>query len=466
MQHRAMSRAIPMWARSLALAACVPATAHADSPSPWTGGPPPAPAEPAASDPFAFADFTWLTGNPRTTESPLGNDVFTAEIRVDTQYLYSFNHPEDDTISGSSESFRANEIQLNQIGVGGDFHYKGARARLMTQLGLLSTGTPRNDASVERGQYDLADAYRAVSEAYGGYHLDALHGINLDAGIFVSYIGMYSFYQFDNWAYQPSYVSEFTPWYFEGARVQIFLTDKLKIEPWLINGWQSYGRFDHLPGFGGQVLYRPTGAWSLTSNNYMGADTVDNPGRIRIHTDDSVQYKAYDAPNAWLDKLALAFVVDAGCETGGGVHCGVGNGVTPSQFFVGFAAYARAWFAKDHFALTFGGGAVNNPGRYLVLLPPINGATAVSGTPYFPVAPGEEFAAWDTSLTFDYMPIQFVTFRLEGNHRAADVPYFSGPGGVTPPGGNQGDPGSYVPGWAPDLVKTETRVTIALLVKL
>jgi hypothetical protein len=46
------------------------------------------------------------------------------------------------------------------------------------------------------------------------------------------------------------------------------------------------------------------------------------------------------------------------------------------------------------------------------------------------------------------------------------VPYFSGPGGVTPPGGNQGDPGSYVPGWAPDLVKTETRVTIALLVKL
>ncbi|HJZ76702.1 MAG TPA: hypothetical protein VKE51_33435, partial [Vicinamibacterales bacterium] len=28
-------------------------------------------------DPFAFADFTWLSGNPRTKESPLDSKVFT-----------------------------------------------------------------------------------------------------------------------------------------------------------------------------------------------------------------------------------------------------------------------------------------------------------------------------------------------------------------------------------------------------
>jgi len=32
--------------------------------------------------------------------------------------------------------------------------------------------------------------------------------------------------------------------------------------------------------------------------------------------------------------------------------------------------------------------------------------------------------------------------------------------------GNQGAPGSVVPGWAPDMVKTEPRATLALLVKL
>src|SRR4051812_34109592 len=116
--------------------------------------------------------------------------------------------------------------------------------------------------------------------------------------------------------------------------------------------------------------------------------------------------------------------------------------------------------------ITLGGGQITNPGRYLVLLPPINGATAFSGTPYFTAAPGDKFKAWDGSATFDYMPSQFTTFRLEVNHRAANVPYFSGPGGVTPAGGNSGLPGSFVSGLTPDLRKIENRLTFAVLVKL
>jgi hypothetical protein len=91
--------------------------------------------------------------------------------------------------------------------------YDNVRARVMTQFGLHSETTPRNDASPARGQWDLADAYRYLSEAYGGYHIDALHGINIDGGIFMSYIGLFSYYNFDNWAYQPSYVSSNTPWF-------------------------------------------------------------------------------------------------------------------------------------------------------------------------------------------------------------------------------------------------------------
>ena len=101
-----------------------------------------------------------------------------------------------------------------------------------------------------------------------------------------------------------------------------------------------------------------------------------------------------------------------------------------------------------------------------MLLPPINGATAFSGTPYFTENPGDQFKAWDTSLTFDYMPNQFITFRVEVNHREANVPYFVGAGGVTPLGGNQGAPGSVVPDWTPDLRKTETRLNFAMLVKM
>src|SRR4029077_10464835 len=182
------------------------------------------------AEPFAFADWTWLTGNPRTKEAAFDSKFFTPEIRADVEYTYDFNHPKDDTIGGSSEIFRSNEIGLTHLGIGGDFHYDHVRARVLSQIGLYSTATPRNDASPARGQWDLANAYRYVNEAYGGYHFDALHGINVDAGIFLSYVGLFSFYNFDNWAYQPSYVSSNTPWFFTGMRIQVFPTEKLKIE--------------------------------------------------------------------------------------------------------------------------------------------------------------------------------------------------------------------------------------------
>ena len=432
-----------------------------------------------ATEPFAFADFTWLTGNARTKESPMDTKFFTPEIRADVDYVYDFAHPKDDTIGGSSEVFRSNEVHVTQLGVGGDFHYDNVRARLMTQFGLYSQTTPRNDASPARGQWNLDNAYRYISEAYGGYHFNVLHGINVDAGIFMSYVGLFSYYQFDNWAYQPSYVSSNTPWFFNGVRVQIFPTEHLKIEPWFVNGWQSYGRFNNRPGVGLQVLWRPNGWLSVLGNQYaLGEDALNTPGRVRYHTDDSIQVKYYDNQENFLSKAAFSLTGDMGCEHGGGVSCAGNSKKGPKQSFLGYMVYNRLWFDRDKYALTIGGGQINNPGRYLVLLPPINGATAASGTPYFTENPGDPYKAWDVSGTFDWMPSQYITFRWEYNHRAANVPYFSGSGGVTPPGGNTfGAPGSTVcfsgappcgslaNTWFPDLRKTENRLNMAILVK-
>ncbi|HZR58461.1 MAG TPA: outer membrane beta-barrel protein [Terriglobales bacterium] len=433
---------------------------------------PSAPTKPGKEEPFAFADWTWLNGNPRTKTPAFDSKFFTPEIRVDVAYHYDFNHPKDDTIAGSGEVFRSNEVGLTDLGIGGDFHYDNVRARVLSQIGLYSTATPRNDASYTRGQWDLANAYRYVSEAWGGYHWDAMHGVNVDAGIFLSYVGLFSFYQFDNWAYQPSYVSSNTPWFFTGLRVQMFPTKKLKIEPWLINGWQSYARFNGRLGLGGQILYRPNEWLSLLTNNYgAGEDALGIPNRTRYHTDNSIQLKYYDHPERFLDKMAFSVTGDAGCETGGGVNCtgnrknAQGQIIAYKQSFLGYMVYNRWWFHRDRYGVTIGGGQINNPGRYLVLLPPINGATAASGTPYFTENPGDQFKAWDVSVTYDYMPSQYITFRWEFNHRHANVPYFSGPGGITPSGGNTGTAGSIIAGFQPDLRHTEDRGTMAILVK-
>ena len=457
-------------------AAPAPAAAPATPPAP-ASSPAPAPAgQPAEEqDPFTFGDFTWQTGSPRTHSSLLSNQYFTGEFRLDDQFQYSFNHPADDTIGGSTEAWRNAENQVAQLGVGGDLHVDRAHGRFMTQFGELATTTPRNDASPSRGEWDLADAYRYISEAYGGYHFGDPHrGVNLEAGIFLSYIGLWSYYNFDNWTYQPSYVSSNTPWFFNGMRLQWFPTDRLKIEPWLINGWQSYARFNGWPGFGGQIRWTPNERLILIFNQYtIGTDALGDPDRHRFHTDDSIQIKLYENPDkhAVITRLAMSFTGDLGCETGGAVRCGLGGGNRPAQFFAGFMTYLRAWHG-EHFAGTFGGGLIDNPGRYLVLLPPINGATAASGTPYFTENPGDKWFSYDFQWTFDYMPSENFTLRAEFTYRHASVPYFSGPGGITPPGsspgtyGNQGDPGSIVPGWSPDLVKSEPRLTLALEVKL
>jgi hypothetical protein len=444
------------------------------------------PQKPAKIEPFSDADWTWLNGNPRTKNIYWDTKFFTPEIRADVTYTYDFNHPRDHSMGGSSELFRSQEVQVEQLGVGGDFHYDNVRARLMTQLGMYAETTPRSDASPGNGQWDLDTAYRYVSEAYGGYHFNLLHGINVDAGIFMSYIGLFSYYNFDNWAYQPSYVSSNTPWFFNGVRIQIFPTAHLKIEPWFINGWQSYASANHRPGLGGQIKWTPKSWLNIIANNYgLGHDDLYVPNRGRIHTDDSVEVKYYDRPQKTLDKMAFSFTGDLGCEFGGGVSCHGDTKGGPKQSFVGAMVYNRFWFKKDLYGLTVGGGRINNPGRYLVLLPPINGMGAISAatnSPYFTENPGDPFKAWDSSITFDWMPKQYITFRWEFTHRHASVPYWSGPGGITPPGGNNGFPTQYAcmngsPSlttsgcggnggvWYPDLRKTENLIDMDILVK-
>jgi hypothetical protein len=444
------------------------------------------PEEKKKPDPFSDWDWTWLNGNPRTKDIYWDSKFFTPEIRADVTYTYDFNHPADHSMGGSSELFRSQEVQLEQLGIGGDFHWDNVRGRFMTQFGAYSTATIRNDPSYAHGQWDLADANRYLAEAYGGYHFNVLHGINVDAGIFMSYVGLFSYYNFDNWAYQPSYVSSNTPWFFQGVRVQIFPTQHLKIEPWFINGWQSYASANHRPGLGGQVKWTPRPWLNIISNNYgLGHDDLYNPNRGRIHTDNSVEVKYYDKPVKTLDKMAFSVTGDLGCEFGGGVSCHSTTKNGPKQSFVGYMFYNRFWFHKDLFGLTLGGGQINNPGRYLVLLPPINGMTAASAalnSPYFTENPGDPFKAWDGSITFDWMPKQYITFRWEFDHRHANVPYWSGPGGITPPPGsndgfpteyacNNGSPSPTIAGcsasgvWYPDLRRTENLIDIDILVK-
>lgn len=89
--------------------------------------------------------------------------------------------------------------------------------------------------------------------------------------------------------------------------------------------------------------------------------------------------------------------------------------------------------------------------------------TSVLDTKYFT----GEFRADVTYVgSFDHPSDHTLVGTFELDHREASVPYFAGPGGATPPGGNTGAPSAPIPGFTPDLRKGEARINLALLVKI
>jgi hypothetical protein len=463
-------------------AAAAPATPFAPAAPP--AAPPPGPFDGIAqteSAPFSY-DFGWINGTSRQKKPVVDTPFFTGEFLVDTNYTQSAHNPIDHTVIGSTSIARDNEISLAFLGLGGDFHIKNTRMRIMTQFGYRAVEIPRNDFSTFHGQFDLQNTLRYISEWNGGYHWDVLHGVNVDAGIFMSYVGLFSYTAYENWMYVPSYTSDNTPWFFNGIRTQIFPTDWLKIEPWIVNGWQSYAKFNDMPGFGGQVMFRPAEWMSINSNDYYGFDAQDLAGLYRWHTDNSFNFRYYNDPKGKIiTRVASSWTFDIGGEHGDGVafsgkspegHCSVAA-PCPARFMSAMT-YQRAWFG-DEFAVTAGGGYMTNPSRYLILTPtgqaqPLPQPESTAQVAYVPptnpydINFGSKINMWDYEIGFQYMPSDYFTLDVEYNHRGSSVPFFNGHGGDTSPDGYISTPAG--PGWRADLSKNDDRIIVAWLVRL
>jgi opacity protein-like surface antigen len=413
------------------------------------------------SVPFAWGDFTWLQGNSRLQKQILDSKYFTGDVTMDINYNYNFAHPIDHTNTGSTATFRSDELNISYIEAGGDFHdpASGARGRLMFQFGSRATGVPRNDVTPLRGQHDLYTAMRYVTEGYVGMHLKKMHGVNIDVGVFKSYVGLMGYNQFENWNYQNSFTSDNTPWFFTGIRIQTYPSEKLKIEYWIVNGWQTYAMFNEVPGAGFQIDYRPKEWIKIVTSAYAGYDTPNMPERLRFHSDNSIIVRTFKRSGRFFSKGAFSITGDLGFENGGGVKPFNGDSITPSQNFLSWMFYHRLWLGKkEKVAWTFGGGQLHNPGRYLALLP--------TGSAVLTQNPGDPFDAWDFSTGFQFMPNDHITIGLEYVERHANVAYFAGHGGVTSPNGWNAPIGNpSTPGWTPDLVKNEQRIIASFIVR-
>ena len=102
-------KSAPVGGSEIKAPAPTPTTASVDAAAQVRSG---LPETPKPTEPFAYADWTWLNGNPRNKDVVWDSKFFTPEIRMDVHYVMDLNHPRDDTMGGSTEIFRSNEIQV------------------------------------------------------------------------------------------------------------------------------------------------------------------------------------------------------------------------------------------------------------------------------------------------------------------------------------------------------------------
>ena len=249
-------------------------------------------------------------------------------------------------------------------------------------------------------------------------------------------------------------VCDFTPFYFSGARLQVFPTKKFKTELWLLNGWQTYNSWSRSIGVGSSNYYRPNENTQLVANFYFGKDTR-NSNRTRFHHDNSIVKRYYHRSTAkGLSQAAFSINTHYGFQDGDGVKA-------KDQYMAGTSIASRLWFLHNKLGFTTRADIITNPGLYLAFTP--SAVTPNDFTDAMANDPKQKLNIFQATATFDVMPNDLVTFRLEYGYRHSNVPYFTGKGGSTSPDGWVDTP---LNNWRPDLRRTENRITLAVNFRL
>jgi hypothetical protein len=405
--------------------------------------------------PFNGMNLTWINGQNRQRLFPLslndkltGEPVLTGVAYLDAYFNYDFNNPLDNTHTISSTIGRHKEFTLNLASIGIETNYKNIIGRIWLQTGQMASLIQDVDLTVARGRNTSINNLKYIREAAAGYHLNKWYGINIEMGIFMSYIGLESYVTQENWCYQRSMVCDVTPFYFSGARIQFFPSKNLKTELWLLNGWQSYNSWNNSIGIGSSTYWRPDEDLQLVANFYVGKDSRTNT--TRFHHDNSIVKRYYNNPvSKGISQAAFSINAHYGFQNGGGISA-------RNNYMTGLALTHRTWFHNNKLAVSVRGDVVSNPGLYLAFSP--SPVTPNDFTDAIANDPKQKLVVYQGTATFDAMPNDYITFRLEYAYRQSNIPYFAGRGGTSSPDGWITTP---LGNWRPDLQKKENRLTLA-----
>jgi hypothetical protein len=422
--------------------------------------PPAAPATSAAPDskpppldvreaPFGEFDYSWMNGTNPQPSSLLTVGPLALSLYVDAYYAWQFGQPTDHTIFPTTVGPRHNEISLNLAHIGFDLTgLDGPIGRFYLQYGSIVETIAGQDTTTDRGFFLTNRLLQNIEQAAAGWHFHALHGVNAEMGIFPSYIGLESYLPEENWSYTHAFVADATPYYFFGLRAQIFPSQRLKVELWVVNGWQTFGEWHEAKSGGYLWNWRPNGWLSLVNAGYAGQEVEGDPGSLRLYTDNDIQARYYAKDHGFLRSLAFSLVGDVGYEHRTNAPSGPMVGTSLAHRF----AWTDQWKSTLRVDLFYDETQAISPKL------PVGSAYPWKGT--------NPFLAGGFTGTLDFWPSVWLLTRLEYAHRLANQPLFSGPGGITGPNGEPPTSAAAAATFTPDLRRTDDRILFNVTLRL
>lgn len=322
---------------------------------------------------------------------------------VEAYYAYNFNQPSNGITDLRGFDNRHDSFNLSIVALDAQWDWEGVHGRITLQWGttpatyyLAETAAPALGSGV--GPQD-ASLWQWVQQAYAGYRVPIGSGLDVEAGLFLSPVGVETLAVKDGFLYSRTNLFYGLPFYHTGIRVSYALADELTLVAWVINGWNTVLDQNDEKSVVAQASFS---AGELLSGSFSYVGGVERPrgapeGRAWRHT---LDLNATLRPIEW---LAIQGQVTGGLE--------------PNAF--GTSAYAAGMLAV-RVALTPWLAAAARGDFFWESLAASDAGTA--SAIFWPVE-------WVASATvgLDLHPEDHVSLRIEYRHdHAAGDAYFAG----------------------------------------
>ena len=220
---------------------------------------------------------------------------------AETYFQYDANNPDNNSRPGFIYSHnRNNEVSLNLGFIKANYDNEKVRANLAIAAGSYMNANYAAEPGVLKNIY----------EANVGFKVGKSQNLWITAGIMPSHIGFESAVGADCFTLTRSIMAENSPYFEAGAKITyISPSGQWELTGLYLNGWQRIQRVDGntTPGFGHQIVYRPTSKISLNSSSFIGNDKADDVRQKRYFHD---FYGAFDLTS----KVKLLAGFDMGWE--------------------------------------------------------------------------------------------------------------------------------------------------------